>query len=724
LLALAVAGCGGGGGATGPAAPADPGAGTSGGATEKQLQTTDAAALTAYFRDRLAATEPSKVPAGSGPRYAFLPASAQGSAATATPVAVSAQPTAATALAGAATADSTAGASSPVLQEAGVDEDDVLIANGAQVYALTPGDATGAGQAIEVRSVIGTGAALGAPARVALDATRRYAGLYAVPGAKLLATIGTPTVLAYPMAVAATASGGDAAVPATGAATLWSATTLAPVPSPTGGAPTGARIDLVDVADPAAPRLRTRLVLDGDVVQSRVVGNTLVLVVASYPAFAGFDWSWADTGPDAPNRRWLAALAADDYLPRIARDGQAPEPLVRASQCLVQPAIAPGLPRVTTLVAIDLASPQLTRQARCFAGSVETLYMTPTALYLATVRYPMALAGALPVFDAAQPSTDVHKFAFGPAGFDYRGSGSAPGRLSWGSDTARFMLGESGRDLRVVTSNDPWTTAGGATSPAQLTVLRDTGDGRTLAVVGSLPNARRPAPIGKAGEAVHGVRFVGSRAYVVTFQRTDPLFVLDLADSADPKLAGTLVVPGFSDRLYPIGDRLLLGVGRDALTFASGGTPITVNTGVLLSLYDVADPDAPREVARRTIGKRGSSSAADLSPHGLMLRPVAGRTRVALPVTVADGPVPYTAAGWPDEAAWHGFSRLAAYRFEIDPAAPALVERAPIVAPSPLLTTAGTTAWRAGVGAAFDRALDLDGSTWLYYDGQFAGAAW
>ncbi len=39
----------------------------------------------------------------------------------------------------------------------------------------------------------------------------------------------------------------------------------------------------------------------GDVVQSRVVGSTLVLVVASYPTFAGFDWSWADTGPDAPN---------------------------------------------------------------------------------------------------------------------------------------------------------------------------------------------------------------------------------------------------------------------------------------------------------------------------------------------------------------------------------------------------------------------------------------
>jgi hypothetical protein len=75
-------------------------------------------------------------------------------------------------------------------------------------------------------------------------------------------------------------------------------------------------------------------------------------------------------------------------------------------------------------------------------------------------------------------------------------------------------------------------------SPATLTVLRENTAQRELAPVATLPNSRRPGALGHAGEQVYAVHFAGPQAYVVTFRRTDPLYVLDLSDPADPKAAG------------------------------------------------------------------------------------------------------------------------------------------------------------------------------------------
>ena len=51
--------------------------------------------------------------------------------------------------------------------------------------------------------------------------------------------------------------------------------------------------------------------------------------------------------------------------------------------------------------------------------------------------------------------------------------------------------------------------------------------------------------------------------YLVTFERIDPLYVLDLSTPSDPIIAGELEVTGFSDFLHPINDQLLMGLGED-----------------------------------------------------------------------------------------------------------------------------------------------------------------
>ncbi len=92
------------------------------------------------------------------------------------------------------------------------------------------------------------------------------------------------------------------------------------------------------------------------------------------------------------------------------------------------------------------------------------------------------------------------------------------------------------------------------------------------------------------GESVQSVRFMGDTAYVVTFLNTDPLFVIDLKNPEKPAVVGEVKLPGFSSYLHPVGEGLLMGIG-------SGGTDSGLDGSAKVSLFDVKDPTAPKEIS-------------------------------------------------------------------------------------------------------------------------------
>jgi Beta propeller domain len=269
------------------------------------------------------------------------------------------------------------------------------------------------------------------------------------------------------------------------------------------------------------------------------------------------------------------------------------------------------------------------------------------------------------LFYPGQPTTDIHKFAVSGMAIAYRGSGEVSGHLGWDASKTSYRMSEHQDDLRVVTyaSNLGWLGVQEATiknapvSPAILTVLREDTAAVQLKTIATLPNAKRPAPIGLSGEQVYAVRFLGDRAYVVTFRRTDPLYVVDLADPADPKVTGELKTNGYSDYLFPVGPAsagLLLGVGKDAT--AEGRVQ-----GVKVSLFDVANPAAPKELATRVLGQAGSLSGLDFGRHGINLFAAGNITRVALPVRVHD-----TLVAAPNQTNFYRPSYQSLARFEVD----------------------------------------------------------
>jgi Beta propeller domain len=415
------------------------------------------------------------------------------------------------------------------------------------------------------------------------------------------------------------------------------------------------------------------------------------------------------TASDKDREAALAALKPEDILPGMRIDGGARQPLVAESDCLIQPKASSLSLTVTTLVAVDLASPTLAMKSRCFFGGTEGLYMSPQNLYLATTRSPQpttAPDGRL-VFPT-EYTTDLHKFSLQGLNMGYRASGEVKGHLGWDAERISLRMSEHAGDLRVIsyTGASGWVTAADAlpppgaststkpASPATLTILRESAAEAVLKAVGTLPNERRPVALGKPGEQIYGVRFSGDAGYLVTFRRTDPLYVLDLKDPTDPKTAGELEVPGFSDVLLPLPQGLLLGVGRDA--DATGAV-----LGPKVALFDVRDPTKPSLISSKTFGAKGSASAADFSSHGLNLLQAGAVSRVALPMSLRD-------------VDWGSNARHMLQRFEVDTTARTLSWRKELTAPE------GTDA----MDVSADRSVQIGDSVYFLSQGRLVGGPW
>jgi uncharacterized secreted protein with C-terminal beta-propeller domain len=134
-----------------------------------------------------------------------------------------------------------------------------------------------------------------------------------------------------------------------------------------------------------------------------------------------------------------------------------------------------------------------------------------------------------------------------------------------------------------------------------------------LSVVGKLEGL---AP----GENFHFARFMGDRAYFVTFESTDPLFVIDLSNATNPTVLGELRIPGYSDYLYPYDETHLIGVGKE--TVESGQTEVgqyfAWYQGIKISLFDVSNVTNPVQIANVTIGDRGSDSPVLNDPKAFL----------------------------------------------------------------------------------------------------------
>jgi len=383
-------------------------------------------------------------------------------------------------------------------------------------------------------------------------------------------------------------------------------------------------LEIIDVTDPSQPAHESVLEIDGSLVASRRLGDRVFLVTRYQPDSVS---SAGCTSLIAPDEEPDPSQETPQMLPMLRVDGGEPVPLLDVDDCFVPESLLSGggSPVITTISSIDLRSPA-DRVSVCVAGLESTVYASPAALYL-TQPLGFSQWGFGPGQNASREQ--ILKFAFEDAGPTFRGEGSVQGHLAGAIDS--FALGENDGVLGVVTST--WS------SEHHLSLLRErqaTADGepRQLEEIAHLPSQAEPAPIGKPGESIRSVRFVGERVYVVTFKKIDPLYIIDISRPESPRIAGEVEVPGFSDYLHPIGSDLLLGVGKDAVDMES----FAWFQGVKLELFDVSDPARLSSVASIVAGMRGSQSAALGDHHAVAQLSLGdGLHRLTIPVEVHEG---------------------------------------------------------------------------------------
>ena len=477
--------------------------------------------------------------------------------------------------------------STTTVRTAGVDEADPVKNDGRRILTLKR---TAEATVLSRIDLAGAGRmALTAQARWPLGNTgldERVEGLYLLDGDRALALTTSGSPYAWPMPMP---------MPAVGQVTVG-------MPyGPDNSQPASSRVRLVDLASPTlATTWETSL--PGALLGSRRIGDRLYLVTQASPVPPEGVRAWVNV--DFSNRgKAIAAineqLAKNEQLIRsvdlatwLAPIGQVGQP--SAADCATYAQVdAPSRVGFLRVTSIDVAS--RTVSSRTALGQANGLYMSGRSLILLSADW-----------DGQGALTYLHRFVAddanetGDAGgtYAYHGSGMIEGQL-----INHYAIDETEDGvIRVAARN--------ARSSYLMTLAPEPAPSRWR----RLGRSGEIAP----GETLQSARFVGDRAYLVTFLQIDPFFVYDLSDPARPTALGELKIPGFSTWLHPVGPNHVLGVGYGE------GMPREIKA----SLFDVTDPRQPREQSTLVLGSSYTASDALWDPHAFTwyspLAPIAG----------------------------------------------------------------------------------------------------
>lgn len=410
--------------------------------------------------------------------------------------------------------------------------------------------------------------------------------------------------------------------------------------SPAAGNETQVEIFALD--DPAQPRSLWRARLAGRMVANRRVDDRLYVVTRFSPSVPGFVCCGRSEERLAATRLAVDAMPLTSLLPWTAENGAAPMPAVSlASVYAPQLAATDPVADMLVVTALDLRQPRIA-ESLAILGRVEAMQVSSGAIYLSTQRLELDRVGRSP--RAAQPAlynSDVHLIRIGADAMGIVGSAPIQGTIGL-DPTAPLRFGTAGRGVVAVSKvTTGWRGEGQMHvdgSPAfhylydeRLTVLEpsDRVPG-LLRTVASIPNAQRPEAVGKPGSTFSATRFTGNRLYAVTWNAADPLYVFDLANPSDPRFATAVAAPDLFENMYPIGDGLMLGFGRNR-------TPEGYKTGLQFSLFDLTG-HAPRQIDRMSFGMWPSDSPLFTGPQALaVLRRADGSKTLGVPAAIFEG---------------------------------------------------------------------------------------
>ena len=337
---------------------------------------------------------------------------------------------------------------------------------------------------------------------------------------------------------------------------------------------------IYDVSDRANPVETRRVEMDGWRVSTRVVGDIVYLVTNKHV------WAPYDSADSVVIRPCVVDTDASGELEPISLDRVFYLPDSDDASYLI-------------VGAVDVRGGAFEPEA--FLGAGNQVYMSRDNLYVTKTHWEQAESDN---WDwSGRQMTDILRFAVSGTDIAYAGMGTVNG-----TPINQYSMDEYNGFFRIATTD--WQVG------TLVTVL----DGN-MGIAGQTGYL-------SPGEWMQSMRFMGDMGYVVTFEMVDPLFTVDLSDPYNPRVMGELKIPGFSQYLHPVGNGLLLGIGRDTqelYTRDADGVETVVgfrDVGMKLSLFDVSNPYDPLEIDVLRLGEGWAEVSGN--PRALMTDPSRG----------------------------------------------------------------------------------------------------
>ena len=343
------------------------------------------------------------------------------------------------------------------------------------------------------------------------------------------------------------------------------------------------KLQVYDISVKSSPVMKREFSVEGSLLTSRKVDNMLYLVVNNYMNFYGIAEPY-------------------DAIPQFSDNaGDKLVPLDCATMRYF-----PGSEDRSMLIicGIDTTDDSAKANINSLIGSGSVVYMSRSALYIAKHNYSISprliMDGGSSDSSDSGDKTSFFKFALNGGNAVYNSTG-----ITDGSVLNQYSMDEYNGYFRVA------TTVGWSSKNA-LTVFNS-----SMNVTGRINDM---AP----GERIYSARFMGDKAFMVTFRTVDPLFAIDLSSPSNPKVLGELKIPGYSTYLHPYDENRLIGFGRDTeehTTTDSKGNVVstnTVNRGLKLALFDISNMSNPKEISVVTIGNRNADSELLYNPKALL----------------------------------------------------------------------------------------------------------
>ena len=234
-------------------------------------------------------------------------------------------------------------------------------------------------------------------------------------------------------------------------------------------------------------------------------------------------------------------------------------------------------------------------EIRTFLGAGQYIYSSERNMYIATNQMTYGEG-----YEVLGGTTHLLKIGLNNGKFEFKAENTVDGQVN-----NQFSMDESENEntetFRIATTTgNIWVDK---TTANNLYILND-----KLEEIGKVEN------FGKE-EKTYSVRYVGDKAYVVTFKQTDPLFVIDLSNSEMPQILGELKIPGYSTYLHPYDETHLIGFGYDT---KEDGTRVTTN-GLKMAMFDISDLNNPQELFKITVGDSKYTYSELLYNHKALL---------------------------------------------------------------------------------------------------------